>query len=48
MKIFFRIPFTWYWIGAVAPFNVDTVETKKLCLITKRWDGEKYYWHALI
>lgn len=50
MKIYFRIPFTWYWIGRVRPMTADTEPSGKVlwCLFTKRWEVDHYYWKALI
>lgn len=38
-SIWFRIPFTAYWVGKVGPGNL-------LCLWIKEWDPERsmYYW----
>lgn len=46
--IYFRIPFTWYWIARVAPFDFIIERKRLFCIATKKWDGEMYYWDFLV
>lgn len=44
MKIYFRIPFTWYWVG-----SSKQGEKTLLCLWTKDFDVQReYFWKAIL
>lgn len=44
IKIYFRIPFTMYFIGRT--FYEEQIWSK-LFLFRKLWDGEKYVWKII-
>ena len=49
MEIYFRIPFTHYWIAKFSLYQKGE-SYKGLGLVVKCWDdiGGKYYWKAII
>ncbi len=52
MKIYFRIPFTFYWIGKVGlfdPIKQEATGKYYLCIVTKNWDEKEshYYWKII-
>jgi len=49
--IYFRIPFTWYYLAKVAPMVGDNepVAKRYWCLATKCWDAkEKFYYYKFL
>jgi hypothetical protein len=43
IKIYFRIPFTIYFVGRTKPEN----EWSPLKILTKRFEKGKYYWNVI-
>lgn len=48
LKAYFRIPFTWYYLGSVTRPHQDG-GVMRLCLITKEWDATRgWVWKAIV
>jgi len=45
VKIYFRIPFTMYFVGKT--FIKEDLYKSKLWLLTKRFDRGTYYWNVI-
>lgn len=47
VKIYFRIPFTIYWIAGIN-FESYTEKSKRLlCIAYKGFDGNGYFWRVI-